>query len=573
MPGFLISDRPGTPIGDNFRQEDCIREELPNGRYQISRNTLKRYLKDKVMFENESHIFLTEGVFLNKTELMERFGQKTMETLLQAMLKADPKGFFSAFRGSFSGAVYFKAEDRWLFYTDHLGSRPLFYHKGEGGFLIGSELHYVSHAMSALGIKREPEIEFFKYMAVYGFELDERVCLKEVFRLEPGSYLEYAGGKLTKGRYFKVSDKPDKEITPAEAIERMDDLFRRAVRLIFEKDREYGYKTMLDLSGGMDSRATAYVARDLGYEPGLCTSFSQTGSREQQIFQEVARDLGFNYLFYALDNIEHLRDVDEIIRMNSGTCYYCGIGAMKRLLETLNTGEIGMSITGIFGDVYKGGHLFRTTAAGYKKPDINNLRQCKAYSYRVKTRLDNRCTEGYETVEEFLYSVRDMYGNMNTGLTKQNYLETVTPFGDPDFLSFFYSLPRQMRIDGKITLLWLRDKYRDALKIRYADTGRRPLESNFMKFMAELPLRVVRKLAGILKIPMESSKSMNPFGYWYKTDARFRGFISDYDRRYRPLLQNEPEILEMVRVLIEEGEAYEKLIGLSMISAYKTYIA
>lgn len=44
-----------------------------------------------------------------------------------------------------------------------------------------------------------------------------------------------------------------------DLIDMLDEKFRAVVKLEFDKDIEYGYKYLVDLSGGLDSRMTSWV--------------------------------------------------------------------------------------------------------------------------------------------------------------------------------------------------------------------------------------------------------------------------------------------------------------------------
>ena len=169
----------------------------------------------------------------------------------------------------------------------------------------------------------------------------------------------------------------------------------------------------------------------------LTFSFGQSGSTDQTIAQGIANYLGYTNIFYSIDNASHLYDIDQIIRMNGGSCYYAGNGAYKRWIELLDTNEIGLSVNGVFGDIYEGAHLLNKTNDGYLPIRVNERKKC--LSRLLDINLDESCTDGFENIELFISYTRDMLGNMNTALTKQNAIEVMSPFGDIDFLSFLSS--------------------------------------------------------------------------------------------------------------------------------------
>ena len=73
MPGFFISNIMGITVPDNEYQSRCIKQEIVNDKYIIQRNTLNKYLDDKLFFENEEVVVILEGVILNKVELCQKY--------------------------------------------------------------------------------------------------------------------------------------------------------------------------------------------------------------------------------------------------------------------------------------------------------------------------------------------------------------------------------------------------------------------------------------------------------------------------------------------------------------------
>lgn len=69
MPGIFVSSYPGVHSPDGEYQKNLIRQEMITDSYVIERNTLNKYMNDKLFFENEQLIILLDGVILNKSEL------------------------------------------------------------------------------------------------------------------------------------------------------------------------------------------------------------------------------------------------------------------------------------------------------------------------------------------------------------------------------------------------------------------------------------------------------------------------------------------------------------------------
>ena len=78
------------------------------------RQTLNKFLRDKAFEETDQLIFVAEGYLLNKTVLFKKYGASSMADLVKQMLEHCGEAYFTEFRGCFSGAVYVKAENKWV---------------------------------------------------------------------------------------------------------------------------------------------------------------------------------------------------------------------------------------------------------------------------------------------------------------------------------------------------------------------------------------------------------------------------------------------------------------------------
>src|SRR5690606_29863601 len=123
----------------------------------------------------------------------------------------------------------------------------------------------------------------------------------EIKRLMVGYYIKIKNNTLIHEKYYTLRNEPI-EISEKEAIDEIDKRFRDAVELAFEKDKEYGYKHIATLSGGLDSRMTVWVAHELGYSNQLNLTFSQSNYLDETIAKEIAIELKHEWLFKALDN-------------------------------------------------------------------------------------------------------------------------------------------------------------------------------------------------------------------------------------------------------------------------------
>lgn len=523
MPGFYITNcDPTIPV--NHANARCVQDQMELDGYTIYRNTRDQFLDDKLFFYNNKLAVVLEGVILNKAELLERYRTDTLENAVVSMINENPRGFYNDFRGMFSGAVFFANTKQWIVFADHIANRAVFYYVDEvGRFIAGSQLNYITDTMRANNLDRTLDENGVRQFLSYGCFMDDSTCLTKVKRILPGDYILFHAGKVSTHTYYRLPEQEDASITDKEAIELLDEKFRIAVARGLDKNREYGYTGVLDISGGADSRINAYVARSLCSNSELMLlHYSQSGSYEEEIAKGIASELEFEYYYNALDDALFLTTVDEIVSMNSGTGYYCGITGGARALEQLSGKPLGIEFTGLLGDIYEGAMI---TSNGNIPPAIEYGR------YRISNVFKNddiaiNTLERFRTNNAFWLYTRGMLCGMNTFLTRQNYVEPYTPHGDVDFIEACMFIPWDRKVNDRLQLRWLATRYPEAMKHRYAVTGMK-LSSEF-----HLTAPLMRKFNAArnllsLRLKGTSRYSMNPFSYWERKPW-LNEFIEEY---------------------------------------------
>ena len=138
-------------------------------------------------------------------------------------------------------------------------------------------------------------------------------CVMIFIKLCPEIISVFRDGSVEMINYYKLpKSKLEGNVDEDQIIEMLDIKFREAIRLQFEKDREYSYKHLVTLSGGLDSRMTSWVAHQMGYVDQLNLTFSQSDYLDETIAKKIAADLKHEWIFKALDNGTFLKDIDEI---------------------------------------------------------------------------------------------------------------------------------------------------------------------------------------------------------------------------------------------------------------------
>ena len=525
-----------------------------------------KFIDDKIEFEDDEYILILDGVIFNKLELMK---YKNTESWSECIIKMyeDDIEFFGRLRGSFNGVIFEKKSENLISFTNHTGERAVFYSKISGKqIIISSDFNEIYKYFIKNKIKYNQDINAIKFMITYGFMLNNVTYIEEIRRLMPGSYVTNQNIGV---KYYHIfgSDKEKNFEDEDEIIEEIDRKFRQAIRRQFDKDKEYGYKSLVDISGGLDSRTINYVAKDMGYKNILNISYSQINSYEQEVTEMLVKDLGFDYIYKSLDNASFIYELDEIIEKNYGLSIYSGITGGKQLLESLNMDKYGLEHTGLLGDVADGTFEFKNYHTDAKYDD-----KYRFSNVLNKDILPKEILKNYLNQEMFYFYTRGMLGGACTHFIRRNYIETFSPFSDVDFLTLSHQIDLKTRYDNRIFRKWITKKYPDATKIVYDKTM---CDINSSKARVKLE-KIKRKLIPYIKskigieLKEEYSKGMNPYEYWYENSQELRDFIKEYFEENLERVESK-DIQNLIKEVYEKGKVIDKMCVLTALGAIKKY--
>ena len=564
MPGFFITNTKEIPNLKNYDDSSCDRRTMIYKDWKISWNVLNKYMDDKIFYQDNDKIIILDGVILNKKDIMKEYNNTSWLDVVLEMSESS-EVWFEKLRGSFSGAVMYKGSSEWVIFTDQCGAHLLLSAHIGNYFAIGSQLNYFSDWMKINKINRTINPNWAHDIVRYGCMRDAYSIINGVNRVYPGCYHKFNElGNEHEYIYYRVSKDISTHMTEDEIINKLDSLFHNAIKKITNKDKEYGYRTIVDISGGLDSRMNAVVASKEDAEQIIGLTYSQRGSDDQIISDKVVSNLQIEHIFYPLDGGNCLKDIDELVFMNCGFNYYFGITGGKKILETLNKDAFGCEIWGLLGDIYEGAMITDTG----KKLEWNYPR------FRMSAMHDDlkEPTEKHDFKDNELlwFYIRGMIMGMNTICIRQNFVEPITPYGDVEFMNFCFSLDEETRIKNHIYRKWMMTKYPDMAKIPYSGTGLPLTKTN----VDELFLHLRNLFRRIYSIFAGDKKewSMNPFDDWYNNNIELSKKIKKY---YNDNIEyiKESTLKKEVIELFTQGNSIEKLMAVSIISSVKQYIA
>lgn len=575
MPGFygFVSDRPDV-LEKKLKWSDFVTRESGfideeaviqvAGLYgRFFRHATKKFIYDKTFSEDAEHFFILDGVVLNKQKLMKHYrlnAETEMVSLLQKMKQTAAAPFFKNLRGSFAGVVLEKETARIAIYTNHMGDKEVFYYMDQETNTLYFATDFdllikLVHVHSGKTFRLNKNASYS--LMTHGHTLCNETLFDEVKRLTPGSFLVFSSRGLMQKSYYEIQTKVQ-PIEEDKALEKLDTLFRSAVRLSFEKDLEYGYKHLVALSGGLDSRMTTWVAHEMGYTDMLNYTFSQSNYLDETVANKIADKLHHEWLFKSLDNGLYLyKYFDEAVRISGARAQSSTVSHTLSLLKNVNLDRFGLVHTGQLGDVIIGTYYDDGKQQGFKRGD-------GAVSTKL---LDRVC---YTEEQAVNLSDQELFKFYNRGFTGINiglkpmyqFTETISPFLDVEFLDFCLSLPFEYRSGHALYLKWINRYYPGAANFVYEKVQGKINRKVWTVRGVPIPWTSFPKAVGKflkkkLGLRLNTKKHMNPVDYWYKQNPELQAFYEERFERGLEVLKDK-QLKQDCMFLFENGTAQEK---------------
>jgi len=572
MPGFFGLISPDYKSYSMAKKNLMINDEIKTDEIYLHRHTINKFLDDKIFEETNNYIFILEGFISNLYELKIKYNEKILSNLLETMYNKLGEAYFRNFIGSFSGLVYDKSQKILIIFTDQIGDKQVFYYKD------GKRLVFSSKIVDILNFCQEMEItlslnkEAAYLMLTNSYYFEDITPIKEVKKIMAGTYLKYADNKLSINRYHVLNNLPNYNQTEEDIIENIDILFKQAVKRSLNKNKEYGYKNMASLSGGLDSRMTSWVlneVKDVG-EKIVNYTYSQSSYLDELLAKKISKHLGNQLLFMSLDNGLSLTRLDEATRVSEGMILYPSLGQLVEFTEFINFDNVGIIHTGVCGDAILGAGY----AVGSADKGLNIL--AKASSSKLINKVNNiKLNNQYENQEIFNLYSRGFSGmNLGTPSILQEYTESFSPFYDLDFMEYCLTIPIKYRKHYDIYFKWILKKYPQAAEFKWENYNAKITTPQIKISGKRIPIKQllpkVMKKTGIFSANLRTEKHMHPYDYWYSNNSIVKGYMDKYFIDNISRIQD-VELKNDCNYLFMEGTTIEKCLVLSLLSALKLF--
>ncbi|MDO9633542.1 MAG: asparagine synthase-related protein [Paludibacter sp.] len=536
-----------------------IKRNFTSGNFQTEQFTSEKFLSDKLWINNEDFFIVTDGLITNIDVLFKKHKVDDYESLIRIISTQD-EDFFKQFTGNFVGFFYNKNNNYYTAFNNHTATKKLFYFSNEDYYIFSTDLYTLSKTLEKLEIKKTLDIEASYLLLTSGFMHDDYTLIKEVKQIRAGEYALFDQKKLHLRFYFHLKDIQENTDNEKVIIEKLDILFKEAIRSEFEFEKSRNYTPLTTLSGGLDSRMVALTAFDLNYRNQIMFNFSEKGYADEIIASEIAKSYHLP-IFQVHLSPESLLAIDDVVQVNDGLNIYTGISHVLEALKKITDTQIGMIHTGMIGDAVLGSYLSSRQEVKSKISDglFSNGLLNKAANIIEKS------ISKYRNEELYKFYNRAFLG-INTGFLYFSLIaEASSPFLYPDFISYAHSIPKKFNYKEKIYIDWINKKHPEYASFTWESIGGKPTNNKIIRFIYRLKRAIIKRL------PIKSiwKNNMNPEQLWYDENPKVKQYLDNYYSLNIADFITEPELMNDMVQLYDKGNITEKTQVLTLLAAYK----
>ncbi len=492
-----------------------------------------KFSNEKVSFENGDYVVVFDGVILNSTSLFKKFCCCDNAELLLSLFNHYGTEMVMYTKGSYALSIWDKKQNKVFITNDLLSKRAIYYHVSDSGVCFAGSYYDLLDLLAPTGYIPKTNISAVEAMSSQGYLKGNETYLKDVFYLNA---FESIVVDLKSNASEVIKHKPKKTPVPQnedEVIDKFDALFTNAVKLQFEKNKEYGYQQASTISGGMDSRACLLKGINVGYKNDIvCFSYAQSNSLDFQISQQIAIDYGLDYLFYPMDSAVFIPRHKET--MNRNECQQRSVGstAAAKMADLLNTNNFGIIHTGLLGGELLG-DIISTTGNVNKQAEAFH----KAINILLGTKI-NPDTISYD----FSALLDQLRACQNFSYMFLHCCEVFSPFLDEDLFMFVSQLESSLLYGRKLYIKWMRKYIPNPYVLTHSCC---PADAAPLKIVVTKAFYAVqRKLTG------KSTREMNPFDFWFNNSLEFKkGFTEEFETlcQFLNACESTKEVVEIGR--------------------------
>ena len=214
------------------------------------------------------------------------------------------------FIGMFALAIWDGRKNKLYLARDRVGIKPLYYYRGNGLFLFGSELKAI---MKHQGFSKRISLDGLALFLRYDYIRSPYTIFENTFKLEPGHYLCLHDGQLEKHKYWDITESYNMrpyDMCEEEACEMFEEIMVDSLKYRLVSDVPVG----LFLSGGIDSSLIATLLQKNISTPlkTFTIGFDEEKYNEAEWAAKLADYLGTEHVESYVSEDEAIKTVSQI---------------------------------------------------------------------------------------------------------------------------------------------------------------------------------------------------------------------------------------------------------------------
>lgn len=214
---------------------------------------------------------------------------------------------FKNLNGMFAISIWDSKKSKLLLARDRLGKKPLYYTIHENTLWFASELKSL---IQAGVIKKEIDLDSLALYFRTDYIPTPKTIFKEVFKLEPGTFMSWENGKISKNKFW---DYPIEDLSNFREDEILKELKNRIDKSVSERlvsDVPLG----LFLSGGLDSAVVAESAgrQNLGLQ-AFTLGFEDSSHDETELAKITAEKFGLKHHIEILSEEKAISIIEDAV--------------------------------------------------------------------------------------------------------------------------------------------------------------------------------------------------------------------------------------------------------------------
>ncbi|HED36485.1 MAG TPA: asparagine synthase (glutamine-hydrolyzing) [Gammaproteobacteria bacterium] len=234
-----------------------------------------------IVFNGEIYNFLAL-----RDELIKQnypFKTHTDTEVLLALYEQCGKDVLDKINGMFAFAIWDTMHQSLFIARDRIGKKPLYYYKQDNDIVFASELKAI---LTLPGIPRKIRLEAVYDFFAYQYIPDPKTIFENIYKLEPGHYLEITENSFTKTKYWDISFAKQNNKSTSEIKKELQQLLKECTKKRMISDVPLG----AFLSGGVDSSGiVAMMTQDSDSEVTTCSiGFDDDQFNETEFAKAVA---------------------------------------------------------------------------------------------------------------------------------------------------------------------------------------------------------------------------------------------------------------------------------------------